>query len=142
MLFAVRPLVARLDVLVSSPRLRLALIVTLLWIAAETSSVIGVHPVFGAFVMGAIAPRSTAVIGLARSIDAVNTFTFLPLFFIFSGLQTRIGLVNTPGLWMVCLAILSTAVIGKLLGCTLAMRATRANWRESLALGVLMNTRL
>jgi Kef-type K+ transport system membrane component KefB len=141
MLVAVRPLVATAEQLVSSPRLRLVLIVTLLWLAADTTSVIGIHPVFGAFLMGIVTPRSAAIAEFSRNIDAVNSVIFLPLFFIFSGLQTRIGLINSPELWTVCLAVLFVAVAAKLLCCALAMRASGADWRDSLTLGVLMNTR-
>ncbi len=138
---AVRPLGAWAVQQLSSPRLQLVLIVTLLWLAAETTSVIGIHPVFGAFLMGVVTPRSTAITEFARNIDSVNSVIFLPLFFIFSGLQTSIGLIDSPELWIVCLTVLCAAVAGKLLCCALAMRATGANWRDSMTLGVLMNTR-
>ncbi len=141
MLVFVRPALARAHQLVFSPRLRLVLIMATLWLAADTTSLIGVHPVFGAFMLGAVTPRSPAAVEQARSIDAVNTVTFLPLFFVASGLQTRLGLVDTPGLWLVCAAIILTAVSGKLVCCALAMRTMRADWREALALGALMNTR-
>jgi Kef-type K+ transport system membrane component KefB len=141
MLIAVRPFIARAEPLISSPRLRLALIVTLLWLAATTTAAIGIHPIFGAFLLGVVTPRSTMISDYVKSIDSVNSVSFLPLFFIFSGLQTRIGLIDSSELWLVCLGVLLVAVIGKLLCCALAMRATGARWRDSFALGVLMNTR-
>jgi Kef-type K+ transport system membrane component KefB len=141
MLVVVRPLLAQADKRLSSPRLRVALIMALVWLAADATMMIGIHPVFGAFLMGLITPRSAPALDFVRNIDKVNSLIFLPLFFIFSGLRTSIGLVDTPQLWLVCLAILAVAIAGKLAGSALAMRATGVAWPDSLALGVLMNTR-
>jgi len=141
MLTLVRPLLSLIDRHLTSAHLRVAVLMTLLWLAAELTTGIGIHPVFGAFLMGVIVPRTTVTLEYVRSIDRVNSVTFLPLFFILSGLRTQIWLLNAPHLWLVCLAILTVAIVGKLVGGAVAMWATGADWRESLALGVLMNTR-
>ncbi len=141
MLTLVRPLLALIDRHLTSAHLRVTVLMALLWLAAELTTVIGIHPVFGAFLMGMIVPRTAATLEYVRSINKINSVIFLPLFFTLSGLRTQIGLLNAPHLWLVCLGILAMAIVGKLVGGALAMRATGADWRESLALGVLMNTR-
>jgi len=97
--------------------------------------------VFGAFVVGIILPRKPVFIAQVRGIDQINSALFLPLFFVYSGLRTQIGLISSPMLWGVCLLVLVVACAGKLLGCTATMRWLGNNWKESLSLGVLMNTR-
>jgi Kef-type K+ transport system membrane component KefB len=91
--------------------------------------------------MGIILPRNTLFTKYVRSIDQVNTLLFLPLFFVYSGLRTQIGLIQAPTLWLICLLVLVVACIGKLCGGALAVRAMGETWKDALALGVLMNTR-
>jgi Kef-type K+ transport system membrane component KefB len=76
-----------------------------------------------------------------RSLDQVNNLLFLPLFFVYSGLRTQIGLISAPALWLVCLLVLAVACAGKILSGSLSVRWMGESWRESLSLGVLMNTR-
>jgi Kef-type K+ transport system membrane component KefB len=97
--------------------------------------------VFGAFLTGIILPRRAAFIEQVRSLDQVNNVLFLPLFFVSSGLRTQIGLIGAPSLWLICLLVLAVACIGKVLSGTLSVRWMGDSWRESLTLGVLMNTR-
>jgi Kef-type K+ transport system membrane component KefB len=65
----------------------------------------------------------------------------VPIFFVFSGLNTQLGLLNTPHLWMITILIIAIAVIGKGLACTLAARWSGETWRNSMTVGALMNTR-
>jgi Kef-type K+ transport system membrane component KefB len=65
----------------------------------------------------------------------------LPLYFTFSGLNTKIGLLNTGFLWLMCGAVLFAAVVGKGVGCWVAARATGIPNREALGIGTLMNAR-
>ena len=65
----------------------------------------------------------------------------LPLFFVFTGLRTQVGLLQEPAGWLICLALISVATFGKLGGSMLAARITGINWPDSFALGALMNTR-
>jgi len=65
----------------------------------------------------------------------------LPLFFTYSGLNTKIGLLNTPFLWLMCGAVLFVAVAGKGAACWFAARATGVPQREALGIGILMNAR-
>ena len=65
----------------------------------------------------------------------------LPLFFTYSGLNTRIDLLDTGLLWAVCGVVLVAAVLGKGVACWLAARATGIGNREALGIGTLMNAR-
>ena len=110
--------------------------------AALATERLGVHALFGAFLAGAIVPRESAMArDLADRIEPVVETVFLPLFFAYTGLRTNIGLVGDAALWGVCAAVLAAAVSGKLGGSAVAARLTGMPWRDSLALGALMNTR-
>lgn len=105
------------------------------------TDMIGLHAVFGAFVMGAAMPRGIVVKELMGRIQPLTVALLLPLFFTYSGLNTRIGLLNSGFLWMMCLAVLAAAVLGKGVACWLAARATGISNREALGIGTLMNAR-
>jgi Kef-type K+ transport system membrane component KefB len=102
---------------------------------------VGLHAVFGAFVMGAAMPRGAVTRDLIASIQPLTVALLLPLFFTYSGLNTKIGLLNTGFLWMMCGAVLAVAILGKGVACWLAARATGLPNREALGIGVLMNAR-
>ena len=141
MLMVVRPLLAYADRHISSKRLLQAISLIVLLASAYATNAIGIHPVFGAFIVGIILPRKPVFVVQVRSIDQINNVLFLPLFFVYSGLRTQIGSINSPILWSICLLVLVVACIGKMLGCTAMMRWLGNTWKESLSLGVLMNTR-
>ncbi len=141
MLGIVRPLFAYASRRLPRPNFLVALTLVLLLLSAYTTDAIGIHPVFGAFLMGIILPRRAAFIEQVRSLDQVNNVVFLPLFFVSSGLRTQIGLISAPALWLVCLLVVAVACFGKVLGGMLSVRWMGESWRESLTLGVLMNTR-
>jgi Kef-type K+ transport system membrane component KefB len=104
--------------------------------------VIGIHALFGAFLAGAVMPAQARLRTVLR--DRLETFTtvlLLPLFFAFTGLRTQIGLLGDLQSWLLCLLIIVVAVAGKFGGSTLAARWTGISWKDSLAIGVLMNTR-
>jgi Kef-type K+ transport system membrane component KefB len=124
-----------------SPQLLVAFALALLMLSAYCTNAIGIHPVFGAFLMGIILPRRAVFVEYIRSIDQLNSTLFLPLFFVYSGLRTQIGLISAPALWLICVLALVVACVGKPLGGTLSIRWMGESWREALSLGVLMNTR-
>lgn len=105
------------------------------------TDLVGLHAVFGAFVMGAAMPRGVAVRDLIGRIQPLTVALLLPLFFTYSGLNTKIGLLNSGFLWLMCGAILVAAVLGKGVACWLAARATGISNREALGIGTLMNAR-
>ncbi|HAE82368.1 MAG TPA: hypothetical protein DCK85_03190 [Ktedonobacter sp.] len=141
MLTVMRPLLAYADRHIRSKQLLAAISIILLLLSAYFTNSIGIHPVFGAFLMGIILPRKTFFVELVRSIDRVNGVLFLPLFFVYSGLRTQIGLISAPWLWLICLLVLVVACVGKIFGGTFAVRFMGESWQDSLSLGILMNTR-
>jgi Kef-type K+ transport system membrane component KefB len=113
----------------------------LMALGAWFTDLVGLHAVFGAFVMGAAMPRGAAVRDLIGRIQPLTVALLLPLFFTYSGLNTKIGLLNTGFLWLMCGAMLAAAVLGKGVACWLAARATGISNREALGIGTLMNAR-
>lgn len=110
--------------------------------SALITELIGIHFIFGAFLLGAVMPKDE---GLVREIaekteDFVLIF-LLPVFFAYSGLRTQIGLLNRPELWLLCAAVVAVAIIGKYFGTYAAARVSGIEKREASALGWLMNTR-
>jgi Kef-type K+ transport system membrane component KefB len=141
MLGVVRPLMNFADQRIKSKPALLTLTMILLLLSASATNEMGIHPVFGAFMMGIILPRKTVFIEQVKSIDNVNHLLFLPLYFVYNGLRTHIGLINSPALWLLCTLVLIIACLSKILGGSLSLKVFGASWKESFTLGTLMNTR-
>lgn len=144
MLFGVRPLLLRLGVRSREgvSQNLVSVVFVLVFLAAMATEIIGIHALFGAFLLGAIMPRESEFAHeLTQKIEDFVVVGILPLFFAVSGLRTQIGLVDSPERWIECGAIIAVACVGKFGGTALAARATGLGWRESSAAGVLMNTR-
>lgn len=106
------------------------------------TEVIGIHALFGAFVAGVIMPARANFRSLfIEKTEDIAVVMLLPLFFVFTGLRTEIGLLNDIHLWKVSAAIILVAVTGKFLGSAVAAKLTGVNWKESLTIGALMNAR-
>jgi Kef-type K+ transport system membrane component KefB len=97
--------------------------------------------VFGAFVMGTAMPRGAVSRDLVGRIQPLTVALLLPLFFTYSGLNTRITLIDSAFLWLMTGAVLVAAIAGKGLACWAAARLTGVPQREALGIGVLMNAR-
>ncbi|MGH9461824.1 MAG: cation:proton antiporter [Vicinamibacteria bacterium] len=119
----------------------LSFVLMVLMLGAWLTDVIGIYAVFGAFILGTAMPRGTFAQDLERRLEPITTNFLLPLFFVYSGLNTSIGLVDTPFLWAVALLILLAACVGKGVACWLAARLHGESQREALAIGTLMNAR-
>lgn len=113
----------------------------LMALGAWFTDLIGLHAVFGAFVMGAAMPRGVVTRDLIGRIQPLTVALLLPLFFTYSGLNTKIGLLNSGFLWLMCGAVLIAAILGKGVACWLAARWTGISNREALGIGTLMNAR-
>jgi Kef-type K+ transport system membrane component KefB len=118
-----------------------AFLLSLMCLGAWWTDFIELHAVFGAFVMGAAMPRGLISRTLIERTQPLAVALLLPLFFTFSGLNTRIGSLNTAHLWLMCLAVLAAAIAGKGIACWAAARAAGVPNREALGIGVLMNAR-
>jgi len=120
----------------------LATVILVVLAGAFCTEIIGIHALFGAFLAGAIMPDTGNFRQkLTVRVENFSSVLLLPLFFVFTGLRTQIGLLNDTSGWLICLGIIAVATIGKLGGSALAARLTGMNWSESLQLGALMNTR-
>ena len=113
-----------------------------LLLSSYASEVIGIHALFGAFLAGVIMPDNMKFRNLfIEKVEDVSLVLLLPLFFVFTGLRTEIGLLNDPHLWKICALIILVAVVGKFLGSALAAKFVGQTWKDSLTIGALMNTR-
>jgi Kef-type K+ transport system membrane component KefB len=111
-------------------------------VSSYTTEVIGIHALFGAFMAGVIMPESTKFRNIfIEKVEDVALVLLLPLFFVFTGLRTEIGLLNDPYLWKITGLIILVAITGKFIGSALAAKFVGQNWRDSLTIGALMNTR-
>ncbi len=113
-----------------------------LLLAALTTQQIGIHALFGAFLVGAVIPHDSPLArDIKRKFEDLVVVLFLPTFFAFTGLRTQIGLVHGLRDWLICLAIIGVASLGKFGGGAIAARLTGLPWRQAASLGILMNTR-
>jgi K+:H+ antiporter len=119
----------------------LSTVLVLLMACAWFTDTIGIYAIFGAFLLGVAMPSGFFADRLTAILEPLVTTFLLPLFFVYSGLNTQIGLVNTPGLWAVTLGLLAVSIAGKGVACTVAARLSKVPLRESIALGSLMNAR-
>ncbi len=146
MLKLVRPFLKRIgDVNAEKTHLTKSIVaiffITLIF-SSWATEVIGIHALFGAFMTGAIMPENTKFRDIfIEKVEDIALVLLLPLFFVFTGLRTQIGLLNDIYLWKITGVIIMVAVAGKFIGSALAARFVGQNWKNSLIIGALMNTR-
>ena len=146
MIKIVRPFLKRIsDLYPSSGSLSkpiVAIFFLVLMLSSYATEVIGIHALFGAFMAGAIMPDNMRFRNIfIEKVEDVALVLLLPLFFVFTGLRTQIGLLDDPYLWQVTGLIILVAVVGKFVGSALAAKFVGQNWKDSLSIGALMNTR-
>jgi len=119
-----------------------AAVFSVMLFSAFITESIGIHALFGAFMAGVIMPENIRFKSImAEKIEDVSLVLLLPLFFVYTGLRTEIGLLNNVDLWGAALLVIVVAVAGKFLGSAIAARITGQSWKNSFTLGALMNTR-
>ncbi|MBB1192988.1 cation/H(+) antiporter [Flavobacterium sp. SOK18b] len=119
-----------------------AIFFLVLIVSSYATEVIGIHALFGAFMAGAIMPDVPKFRTIfIEKVEDVALILLLPLFFVFTGLKTEIGLINDPYLWKITGFIILVAVVGKFFGSALAAKFVGQSWRDSFTIGALMNTR-
>ncbi|MCW3105436.1 MAG: Na+/H+-exchanging protein [Bacteroidetes bacterium] len=119
-----------------------AIIFGVLLISSYVTEVIGIHALFGAFMAGVIMPPKFSFRRiLIEKVEYVALGLLLPLFFAFSGLRTQVGLLNDSHSWLICGLVVLVAVVGKFGGSMFAARFVGQSWKDSIAIGALMNTR-
>lgn len=146
MLFLVKPFLKRVGTLYSNSdslsKPVVAIFFLTLILSAYATEVIGIHALFGAFMTGAIMPDIAKFRTIfIDKVEDVSLILLLPLFFVFTGLRTQIGLINDPYLWKITGFIILVAVVGKFVGSALAAKFVGQTWKDSLTIGALMNTR-
>ncbi|WP_448607674.1 cation:proton antiporter [Paenimyroides ceti] len=146
MMKLVRPFLKRIGQLnankttLSKPVVAIFLLVLVL--SSYATEVIGIHALFGAFMTGAIMPDNNRFRHMfVEKVEDVAVVLFLPLFFVYTGLRTEIGLLNDIYLWKIAGLIILVAVTGKFIGSALAAKYVGQSWKDSLTIGALMNTR-
>ena len=146
MLKVVRPFLKRVGDLKSTreslSKPVVAIFFLTLLLSSYASELIGIHALFGAFMAGAIMPENSRFRNIfIEKVEDVSVVILLPLFFVFTGLRTQIGLINDPYLWKITGLIIFVGVAGKFFGSMIAAKFVGQSWKDSLSIGALMNTR-
>lgn len=146
MLLMVRPFLKRIGQIYSNSEVLnksvIAFLFLMLIVSSYLTQLIGIHALFGAFLAGVVMPPLPKFRKMIiEKIEDVSVTLLLPLFFVFTGLRTEIGLLNTPYLWSICGLFILVAVAGKFVGGAFTARILGETWRDSLSIGMLMNTR-
>jgi K+:H+ antiporter len=146
MVLIVRRIVARMatafDEVGRMPGAWFAAIVIGVLLSAYVTEEINIAFIFGGFVFGMIMPRHARLNEeITRRIDDFVVTLLLPVFFVYTGLRTNVGLLDRPELWLLTLLLVAVAIVGKLAGAAIAARVVGYNWKESSVIGTLMNTR-
>ena len=119
----------------------MAIILMLFCLSAWLTDTIGIHTVFGGFVLGIAMPRGVITKDLTKKLEPFTVIFLLPMFFTYSGLNTRLAVVLQPSMMLVAVAILIASMLGKGVACWAAARLTGEDNRTALAVGALMNSR-
>jgi Kef-type K+ transport system membrane component KefB len=146
MVLIVRRIVARMatayDEVGRMPGAWFAAIIIGVLLSAYVTEEINIAFIFGGFVFGMIMPRHARLNEeITRRIDDFVVTLLLPVFFVYTGLRTNVGLLDRPELWLLTLLLIAVAILGKLAGAAIAARVAGYGWRESSVIGTLMNTR-
>lgn len=119
-----------------------AFFVLVLLISSTISEVIGIHALFGAFLAGVVMPDNLRFRNIfIDKVEDLSVVLLLPLFFVFTGLRTEIGLLSDVNLWQACIAVIAVAVFGKFIGSAGSALYVGQSLRNSFIIGFLMNTR-
>jgi Kef-type K+ transport system membrane component KefB len=118
-----------------------AVVMALFMLSAYTADMIGLHAVFGGFLLGCVMPRGVLASSIRAQLEAFTVIVLLPMFFTYSGLNTQLTLVTDPYLFMIAIAVLAMSVLAKFGACWAAARLSGQDNRTALGIGALMNSR-
>ena len=146
MVLIVRRIVARMatayDEVGRIPGAWFAAIIIGVLLSAYVTEEINIAFIFGGFIFGMIMPRHARLNEeITRRIDDFVVTLLLPIFFVYTGLRTNVGLLDRPELWLLTLLLIAVAILGKLAGAAIAARVAGYDWKASAVIGTLMNTR-
>jgi Kef-type K+ transport system membrane component KefB len=119
----------------------LAITLMLFMLSAWVADGIGLHAVFGGFLLGTVMPRGALAERVKALLEPFTVVLLLPMFFTYSGLNTQLTMVNSPILLLVALAVLAASVLAKFGACWAAARLSGQDNRTALGIGALMNAR-
>ena len=119
----------------------LAITMALFCLSAFLMDAIGIHAIFGGFIIGTVMPRGLFVEELKRKVEPLAVVLLLPMFFTYSGLNTRMDMVNSASLLLIAVGILIASIIAKGVACYAAARLAGEDNRTALGIGALMNSR-
>ena len=144
--FIIRPffkyLVRRSNSDSGASQLNVFLVLTCMAMSSWFTQAVGVHSIFGAFMIGLMVPHEKGfAIAMTEKIEDLVSILFLPLYFAYSGLNTQLGELSDGKTWLFAFLVFACACGGKIIGCTMAARFAKLEWRESFAIGILMNTK-
>jgi Kef-type K+ transport system membrane component KefB len=119
----------------------LASVLMLFCTSAALMDAVGIHAIFGGFILGAVMPRGLFAAEIRRKLEPLTVVLLLPMFFTYSGLNTRMDMVNSPSLLLIATGVLVASVLAKGGACYLAARIAGEDNRTALGIGALMNSR-
>jgi Kef-type K+ transport system membrane component KefB len=135
------PLAARIEREGEMSLSSFALVMIAFCLSAFFMDMVGIHAIFGGFILGVVMPRGLLTQEIKRKIEPLTVVLLLPMFFTYSGLNTRMDMVNSPSLLLIALGILAASVLAKGGACYLAARLSGEDNRTALGIGALMNSR-
>jgi len=118
-----------------------ALVLTAFCVSAFLMDAVGIHAIFGGFILGAVMPRGRLTAEIKQKVEPLAVVLLLPMFFTYSGLNTRLDMVNSLSLLLMALGILAASILAKGGACYLAARLSGEDNRTALGIGALMNAR-
>lgn len=118
------------------------LLVLVLWaMAAYAMEWVGLHAVFGSFLLGVAMPRGLLSEQIAAKLQKIVVFLLLPMFFTYSGLKTQLNVLASFEMFSIAMIILAASIFAKGVACWGAARLAGADNRTAMAVGALMNSR-
>jgi Kef-type K+ transport system membrane component KefB len=139
--FVIKPVLNKLQSKLKNESDFFGIVMLIVMLGAYFTDMVGLYSVFGAFILGLTIPRDGTAENLAAKIDPLTTSVLLPVFFTYSGLNTKLGLLDSFGLVGICAVIIAVSIAAKLLACYGAARLSGINHADSLTIGSLMNAR-
>lgn len=119
----------------------LSIVLMLFMLSAWVADYIGLHAVFGGFLLGAVMPRGVLSAQVREKLEPFAVVVLLPMFFTYSGLNTQLTMVNNIELLAIACVVLAGSVLAKFGACWAAARLCGEDNRTALGIGALMNSR-
>lgn len=119
----------------------LALVILAFCVSAFLMDAVGIHAIFGGFIMGVVMPRGRLTEELKKKVEPLAVVLLLPMFFTYSGLNTRMDMVNSAELLLIALGVLAVSILAKWGACYVAARLTGEDHATAMGIGALMNSR-